>query len=98
MDKHRFTFILSGVSEVTPELADALYDATNGDIELNMRDGIAWIEFERAAESLHEAVASAIEQVEGADLGVRVVRVESGAANTIARINVGLLGAVARPD
>ncbi len=93
MSNYQFTLILSGVSEITPELADALYAATGGDIELNMRDGVAFLEFDRTSPSLHEAVTSAISQVEGAGVGVRVVRVESQAANTIAKINADLLGA-----
>ena len=28
----------SGIGELTPELADALFEATNGDLELNMRE------------------------------------------------------------
>ena len=93
MKKHRFTLILSGVSELTPVLADALCQATNGDIECNMRNGITFLEFERAAATLRDAIASAIEDVEGAKLGVRVVRVESEAANTITQINAALLRA-----
>lgn len=92
MSRHRFTLILAGVPQITPELADALYEATQGDIELNMRDGVAYLEFERAASSLQEAVTSAIEQVEGAGVGVRVLRVESETANVIAKINADLLG------
>jgi len=87
-----FTLILAGVSETTPELADALYAATNGDIELNERDGVAYLEFERSATSLRKAITKAIREVEGADVGVRVVRVESEAANVIAKINADLLG------
>ena len=92
MNNHQFTLILSGVSEITPELADALYAATGGDIEFNLRDGVAFLEFDRASSSLHDAVTSAISQVEGAGVGVRVVRVESEPANTIAKINADLLG------
>ena len=92
MKRHHFTLILSGVSEITPELADALYEATNGDIELNMRNGVAFVEFDRAAPTLGVAVTSAIQDVEQARLGVRVVRVESDAANIIAKINATLLG------
>jgi hypothetical protein len=84
---------LSGVSEITPELADALYEATGGDIELNMRDGVAYLEFDRPSLSLHQAVTSAIDQVKQAGAGMRVVRVESEAANVIAKINADLLGA-----
>jgi len=89
---HRFTLIPSGVSEITPELADALYSATGGDIEFNMRDGVAFLEFDRTAGSLHDAITTAITQVEGAGVGVKVVRVESDDANTIAKINADLLG------
>ena len=75
MANHQCLLILTGVSEMTPELADRLYEATEGDIEFNMRDGVAFLEFDRAAASLHDAVMSAIEQVEGSGIGVRVVRV-----------------------
>ena len=57
-----------------------------------MRNDVAFAEFERAAATLRDAVNSAIAQVEGAGVGVRVVRVESDAANTIAKINAELLG------
>jgi hypothetical protein len=89
---HMFSLILSGVSELTPELSDAPYSATNGDIECNMSDGVAYLEFDRQAGTLQEAVTSAIRDVEGTGLGVRVVRVESEAANIIAKINAELLG------
>ncbi|MBY0523950.1 MAG: hypothetical protein K2R98_11160 [Gemmataceae bacterium] len=87
MKKHQFTLILSGVPDLTPELADTLYEATKGDIEFNLRDGIAFLEFQRAARTLRDAITSAIRDVEGAGAAVRVVRVESDVANTIARIN-----------
>lgn len=92
MANHRFTLILSGVAEITSELADALYEATGGDIEFNMRDGVAFLEFERCAASLHDAVTTAIRDIEDAAQGVRVLRVESEDANTIAKINADLLG------
>ena len=73
-------------------MADALYAATNGDIELNQVDGVVFLEFDRAASTLRDAVISAIRDVEDATAGVRVVRVESDAANVIAKINADLLG------
>jgi hypothetical protein len=91
---HNFTLILSGVAELTPELADALYAATEGDIELNLRDGVAFAEFEKTAPTLREAILAAIREVEEADVGVRAVRVESEAANIVAKINADLLGVV----
>ena len=92
MKAQRFTLVLSGVSELTPDLADALYEATDGDIECNMQDGVAFLEFSRTAPTLREAILSAIQDVEGAQVGVRVVRVETEAANTVAKINADLLG------
>jgi hypothetical protein len=92
MRTHRFALILSGVMDLTPELADALYEATHGDIECNMRNGVAFLEVNRAARKLRDAITSAIREVEEAGVGVRVVRVESEAANTIAKINAELLG------
>ena len=92
MNNYQFRLILSGVTEITPELAEALYAATGGDIEFNKRNDVAYIKFDRAADTLHDAVSSAIVQVEGASVGVRVIRVESDAANILAKINADLLG------
>jgi len=93
--KHRFTLILAGLAAITPKLADALYQATGGDIEFAMRDGIAFLEVTRAAHTLRGAITATIEDVESAGVGVRIIRVESEAANTIAKINADLLGTAA---
>ena len=39
MGIHRFRLLFSGVSESTPELANALFEAAGGVIEFNLRDG-----------------------------------------------------------
>src|SRR5437660_1959416 len=93
MKKYEFALVHSGISEITPELPDAVYGATGGDIEFNMRDGVPFIEFQRKAASLHQAITSAIAEVENATGHLRVVRVESESANVIAKINAELLGA-----
>jgi hypothetical protein len=92
MQEHSFILILSGISGLTPELADTLYEAAGGDIELNMVNGVAYIEATRLASTLKDAILSAINDVEGAKTGVRVVRVETETANTVAKINAELLG------
>jgi hypothetical protein len=92
MKRQRFSLILSGVAEITPDLADALFEATHGDIELNQRDGVVFLEFERSTSTLRGAVISAIAEVENAVPGARVVRGESEVANVIAKINADLLG------
>ena len=93
MKKHEFVLVLSGVSDSTAELSDALYAATGGDIEFNLRDGVAFLEFDRETPTLYEAITTAIDEVE--QTGIRVVRVESESANTIAKINADLLGSSA---
>jgi ATP phosphoribosyltransferase len=94
--KHQFALILSGAASITPRLANALYQATNGDIEFEMRDGAAFLEFTRTGPTLREAILSAIDEVQQAKAGVRVVRVESEAANTIATINAELYEAMTK--
>ena len=92
MKTHTVTLILSGVAELTAALADALYEATHGDSELNLRDGVAFVEFVRTAATLREAITTAIREVEQTSDGVRGVRVESEAANVIPNIKAELLG------
>ena len=88
MKTHTFTLVLGGVSDVTPELADALYEATQGDIEFKMRDGVAFLEVARAAPTRRRAIASVIREVENAGIGVRVVRVSKPRSPTpVAKIN-----------
>lgn len=91
MKSYQFRFILAGVRELTPEIADELYQATGGDIEMQMSNGIATLEFTRRSKSLRSAILQAIAEVENCPSGVRVVRVDSEAANTIAAINAELL-------
>ena len=93
MKGHTFTLIPAGVSEVTPELADAVFESTTGDVEFAMRNGVAFLEVARAAPTLRDAITSVIDEVENAEIGVRVVRVETEVANTVAKINADLLGA-----
>ncbi len=76
MKQHEFTLVLGGVSEITPELADALYAALDGNIELGMREGVALLDVTREAPTLSEAITTALQAVEGAGTGVRVIRVE----------------------
>jgi hypothetical protein len=92
MTRHKFRLLLSGLTTLSSGLANTLHEATAGEIEFEMHNGIASLEFVRAAPSLREAILSAIRDVEEADLGIRVVRVESEAANTTAKINAELLG------
>ena len=74
---HAFTLILSGATEPTEQIENALFDAHCDDSLLGSRDGVLFLEFDREADSLREAVLSAITAIEGADVGLRVERAEA---------------------
>jgi hypothetical protein len=81
-----FTLILSGVSGLTEEVADALFEAGCDDALLGIRDGVVFLDFDREAPSLREAALSAIADVEGAGVGAAVTRVEPDELVTMAEI------------
>jgi hypothetical protein len=68
MKTYEFDVVLKDVSEVTDDQADALFGAGCDDGTPASSAGVAWIHFDRAAESLEEAIRSAIAQVQAAGL------------------------------
>jgi hypothetical protein len=85
-ETYPFTLILSGVSELTDELQDALFESGCDDALLGTRDGVVYLDFDREASSFREAVLSAIADVERAGVGARVVRVEPDELVTMAEV------------
>jgi hypothetical protein len=79
---YEFTMILSGVSELTVEMADALFEAGCDDASPGSRDGIVFIGFDREASSLGDAIGSAVNDV--ARAGFAVARIEVEAEQTMA--------------
>lgn len=75
---YSFTLTLSGVSEITVAMADALFEAGCDDSSPSSSGGIVTIDFDRESESLGDAVGSAIRDVERAGFKVARVEVESG--------------------
>ena len=75
---YSFSLILAGVSELTVEMADALFEAGCDDASPGSCAGMVSVDFHRAAGSLGEAIGSAFTDVERA--GYAVARVEVGAA------------------
>lgn len=73
---YSFSLVLQGASELTPEIADALYEAGCDDALVGSRDGVLFAEFDREAPSSAKAIISAIRQVESAGVGLIVMRVE----------------------
>ena len=74
MKTYDFTLVLSGVSELTDDLADRLFQAGCDDGSPGSCNRVVSIDFHRKAESLEKAIRSAIAGVRSA--GCRVARVE----------------------
>lgn len=84
--EYEFTLILSGVKELTSEVLDALYEVGCDDALVGMRDGVAFADFSRTADSLREALLSAIRDVEAAGIGARVEHIEPDELVTMSEI------------
>ena len=73
MPVHHFTLIVEGTDLQAEPTIDALFEAGCYDATIGRADGVQYIEFDREAESLAEAVHSAQRDVEKVE-GVRVAR------------------------
>lgn len=73
---YRFTLILAGISDLSEEVRDTLFDSGCDDALLGRRDGKVFLDFDRKAASFRDALLSAITDVERAGLEAQVVRVE----------------------
>ncbi len=74
---YAFTLVLSGVDELTPEMADAIFAAGCNDATPWSSEGVVSIDFDRDAESLGDAIGSAVKDVARAGFDVARVDIES---------------------
>jgi hypothetical protein len=74
----KFTLVLEQIHTVSPEVANALFNATGGDVEFSCCEGEAIVEVDRDAPP-RQAIETAIRQVEQA--GLRVARIEPYSEN-----------------
>ncbi len=81
MRKYEFTLILKGSLELTEEIADALFKAGCDDGTPGMCNGVFSIDFHREANSLEEAITSAIGNVKSAGYDVERVEIEAEAVS-----------------
>ena len=77
MKKYEFTLILREPLELTEDIADELFEAGCDDGTPGTCEGVFSIDFHREAESLEQAIRSAIANVKTA--GYQVERVEIAA-------------------
>ncbi len=71
MPIHHFTLIVEGIDLQAEPTIDALFKAGCDDATVGRVDGVQYVDFDREAESLGEAIISAtrdVEKVDGAAL------------------------------
>ncbi len=66
----QFTIVLKHISEDIDNLEDSLYEAGCDDALINFRNGAIYLNFDREAFSLEEAVVSAIKNIQSIDIEV----------------------------
>ncbi len=67
MPVHHFTLIVEGIDLQAEPTIDALFEAGCDDATVGRVDGVQYIDFDREAESLGEAIISATRDVEKVD-------------------------------
>lgn len=85
MSIHHFTLIVDGPDTQSGAVINALYEAGCDDALIGRTDGIQYVEFDREATGLVEAVLSAVADVERVD-GVKVVRIADAGLVSMADI------------
>jgi transcriptional regulator with XRE-family HTH domain len=71
----QFSLILKNVDDKTSGLEDSLYESGCDDALINFRNGTVYLDFDREASSLKQAVLKAILDVESASIGAIVASV-----------------------
>jgi hypothetical protein len=74
--EHDFILVLDGVTAITREIEDALFEAGCDDATISSRSGRLFVSFTRTGPSLLEAILSAIQDVEKAQIGAIILRVD----------------------
>ena len=85
--EYDFVLALSGITDLSPEAEDALYEAGCDDATICVRNGCVFLAFTRRAPSLKDAVLSAFRDVRKANIGARVARVDESSGEDVATIN-----------
>ena len=74
MPIHHFTLIVDGPDLQDDTLIDAVFEAGCGDAAISRTDGVQYVDFDREAASLEQAILSAVTDLERID-GVALVRI-----------------------
>ena len=79
MKTYEFDVVLRNVSEVTDDLAEALFQAGCDDATFTSQNGRTWVHFDREAQSLEEAIRSAVANIQAAGLTASIVELDADA-------------------
>lgn len=74
--EHDFALVVEGVSELTQQVTDSLFEAGCDDATLSIQYGMLYMEFSRSAKYLKDAIISAVRDVINSGLPVRVVQAD----------------------
>ena len=85
MKENEFTVVLAGISEISDEAADALYEAGCDDGSPGSCDGVVSVDFHRDATTLEEAIQSAIVDIGKAGFGIKRVEIYPDALAQVLR-------------
>jgi hypothetical protein len=75
-NNYNFTLVLLNVFKDTEGLEDVLFDAGCNDALLYFRKNFVFLEFDRDANNLKEAIFSAMKEVETADIPIKVAKIQ----------------------
>jgi len=84
MTKYEFTLVIGEAIELTEEIADELFAAGCDDATPGTCDGVFVIDFCREAETLEEAIQSAIANTRQAGLTAAQIQIEAAAVSQTA--------------
>ena len=87
MPLHQFTLIVDGPDLQDASLIDAVFEAGCGDAAAGRIDGVQYVDFDREALTLDQAILSAVVDLERID-GLRVVRIADAGLVSMADIAV----------
>jgi len=74
--EHEFVLVLTGITELTSGVEDALFKAGCDDATISVRFGRVYLTFSRTAPSLKDAILSAVRDVKKGAIGADVLRVD----------------------
>ncbi len=74
MSTFHFTLIVDGPDLQDRSLIDSLFEAGCDDATIGCSDGVQYVDFDREAENINDAILSAVDDLEKLD-GVEVVRI-----------------------